>query len=80
MPTIFKKEGYRFFFYSADFSEPKHVHVEYGEGTAKFWLLPLQLVSSHGMKGHQLKRARILIEEHVALIEEKWDEFFSRKT
>ncbi|OGQ44519.1 MAG: hypothetical protein A3H42_03060, partial [Deltaproteobacteria bacterium RIFCSPLOWO2_02_FULL_46_8] len=76
MPTIFKKEGYRFFFYSADFLEPKHVHVEYGGGTAKFWLSPLQLVSSYGMKGHQLKKARILIMEHVALIEERWNEFF----
>ncbi len=79
MPTIFIKEGFRFFFYSADFLEPKHVHVEYGEGTAKFWLSPLQLASSYRMKAHQLKKARILIAEHVALIEEKWDEFFSRK-
>ncbi|OGQ04916.1 MAG: hypothetical protein A3F82_08520 [Deltaproteobacteria bacterium RIFCSPLOWO2_12_FULL_44_12] len=80
MPTVFKKGGYRFFFYSADFAEPKHIHVEYGNGVAKFWLFPLQLASSYGLKAHELKRARILIEEHIGLIEEKWNEFFSRTT
>ena len=80
MPTVFKKEGYRFFFYSADFVEPKHIHVERGEGAAKFWLFPVQLASSYGMKAHELKRARVLIEEHIESLREKWNEFFSRTT
>ena len=28
----------RFFFYSNEGSEPPHVHVESGDGTAKLWL------------------------------------------
>ncbi|MDO8526970.1 MAG: DUF4160 domain-containing protein [Deltaproteobacteria bacterium] len=51
--------------------------MEHGDGTAKFWLFPLQLASSYGMKAHELKRARILIQEHIELLEEKWNEFFS---
>lgn len=77
MPTVFKKEGYRFFFYSADFAEPKHIHVEYGDGAAKFWLAPLQLAASYGMKAHELKKARILIQERIELVMEKWNGFFS---
>lgn len=78
MPTIFNKDGYRFFFYSADGVEPMHVHVEHGEGDAKFWLSPLQLVYSYRMKAQELKKARILIQENLQLIEEKWNEYFSR--
>lgn len=35
MPTVFEKDGYRFFFYSNE-HEPIHVHVRYGEGEAVF--------------------------------------------
>lgn len=76
MPTIFRKNGYRFFFYSADGVEPMHVHVEYGEGDAKFWLSPLQLAYSYRMNAQELKKARILIQEKLKLIEEKWNEYF----
>lgn len=76
MPTIFRKNGYRFFFYSADGIEPAHVHVEYGQGDAKFWLSPLQLACSHRLKAQELKKARILIQENLELIKEKWDEYF----
>jgi len=41
MPTVFIKDGFRFFFYSADWHEPMHIHVEYGEAKAKFWLEPV---------------------------------------
>jgi hypothetical protein len=27
MPTLLRWKGYRFFFYSADFWEPAHIHV-----------------------------------------------------
>ena len=33
MPTIFEKDGFRFFFYSND-HRPIHVHVRYGGGEA----------------------------------------------
>jgi hypothetical protein len=35
MPTVFEKDGYRFFFYSND-HRPIHVHVRYGGGEASF--------------------------------------------
>ena len=42
MPTIFRENGYRFFFYSneGDPREPAHVHVQKGSGEAKVWLEP----------------------------------------
>ncbi len=43
MPTVLRKKGYRFFFFSSDRREPPHLHVEKGEGNAKFWLDPIVL-------------------------------------
>jgi hypothetical protein len=38
-PTVFKENGYRFFFFSSE--EPRmHVHIVSGNGEAKFWLEP----------------------------------------
>ena len=38
-PTVFRKGGFRFFFFSRE--EPRiHVHVHHSEGEAKFWLEP----------------------------------------
>jgi len=38
-PTIFKENGFRFFFFSREESR-MHVHVISGDGEAKFWLEP----------------------------------------
>lgn len=38
MPTILRKDGWRFFFYSLENGEPPHVHVRKGDAEAKLWL------------------------------------------
>ena len=40
MPTILRKNGFRFFFYSNENDEPVHVHVEKGDAEGKIWLEP----------------------------------------
>jgi hypothetical protein len=42
MPTVFRHDGFRFFFCSieGDPREPMHVHVMGDGGEAKFWLSP----------------------------------------
>ena len=79
MPTVLIKNGFRFFFYSADRDEPVHIHVEFGDTKAKFWLNPIQLASSFKMKSRDLKNARIIIEENQQMIEKEWYEYFSKK-
>ncbi|MDQ3015894.1 MAG: DUF4160 domain-containing protein [Bacteroidota bacterium] len=41
MPNVFRKDGYRFFFFSNEGNEPPHIHIELGGAYAKFWLDPL---------------------------------------
>ena len=48
MPEVFRGRGYRFFFFSREGHEPRHIHVEQAERDAKFWLEPIELVEHAG--------------------------------
>jgi len=74
MPTVFEKDGYRFFFYSND-HRPIHVHVRYGNGEAIFNVEDeIALRESQGLKIKELSKAQQLAEENKQLIIEKWHE------
>ncbi len=76
MPTIFTIDGYRFFFFSNEGNEPKHVHVEKAEKYAKFWINPVLLVVSYKLNSHELKKIEDIIEIKSKEIEVKWNEYF----
>ena len=76
MPTLLLLYGFRFFFYAND-HPPKHVHVEKGEGTAKFNLYPVELVKSKRFKAADINNIRKLVLENRVLFNTKWDEYFS---
>lgn len=80
MPTVFRVKGYRFFFFSLEGNEPRHVHVENAERYAKFWLDPVSLAYSRGFRSNELTELRKLIEQNKALIAEKWDEHISQQS
>jgi hypothetical protein len=76
VPTVLLAEGCRFFFFSNEGTEPPHIHVEQGDGYAKFWLEPVELVDAVGMKTRELGRARLLVIQHRIDFREKWREYF----
>ncbi len=74
MPTILVLFGIRFFFYSRE-HEPMHVHIENGDGKAKFEIEPhVRLVENKGMKNKDLKLAESIIEENREFIVNEWKE------
>lgn len=76
MPTVFTKDGFRFFFYSNDHT-PIHVHVRKGEGEAVFEIEgEVVLRESVGMKTKELGAAELLALENKELIVAKWHEYF----
>ncbi|MBI4373042.1 MAG: DUF4160 domain-containing protein [Candidatus Omnitrophica bacterium] len=77
MPTLFILNGFRFFFFSNEGSEPIHVHTEKGEKYAKFWLRPIRLARNYKFSSMELKRIRDMIEHRENEIEEKWNEYFN---
>ena len=68
MPTILYIMGWRFFFYANEGAEPIHVHVRKAGGFAKYWIDPVELDFSQGMKVNDLKTAEQLILSHLELI------------
>jgi len=71
-PTVFRDKGFRFFFLSRE--EPRlHIHVQSGDGEAKFWLHPqIELAANYGMRQDKLRIIEQLIKEHRDEIQDAW--------
>ncbi|WOE75024.1 DUF4160 domain-containing protein [Alterisphingorhabdus coralli] len=79
MPTVFRLDGYRFFFYSNEGEplEPVHIHVIKDGIEAKFWLYPdVRPAYNHGFDARALRKLSMIIEDHAAEIEEAWHDHF----
>jgi hypothetical protein len=76
-PTVFREEGYRFFFFSRE--EPRmHVHIYCGDGEAKFWLEPqIKLARNYNLSRQQLKNIEKIIEERQHEIRNAWTKYFN---
>ena len=55
-----------------------HVHIENGDGDAKFQINPIKLISNNGIKNKDIKLAESIIEENEELIEKRWQEYFKK--
>jgi len=80
MSTIDDIGPYKFFFYSAEGTEPPHVHVRRDRSTAKFWIDPVRLAKSRRFSGHELRTVQKLVEDNRDRILEAWNEHFSHRT
>ncbi len=74
MPTSLRIGPYRFFFYSADGSEPRHTHVERDDAEAKFWLEPIGLEYDHGFGSAEIRKIQKLIENRLDELLEAWND------
>lgn len=77
MPTVLRIGPYRFFFYSGDREEPRHVHVEREWNLSKFWLDPVRLAESGGFGRAEIRRLETLVREHATELRRAWDEYFT---
>lgn len=75
MPTVKGITGpYRFYFYSFDCNEPKHVHVQREKLVCKFWLEPVTLSRNYGFSPKELNTIRQIIRSNRNRFLEAWDE------
>lgn len=80
MPTVFRQDGFRFFFYSneGDPREPLHVHAMGEGGEAKFWLIPeAALADSAGLDAKTLRRLLMLVQDNRDIFERAWHDHFA---
>ncbi len=76
MPTVLRSGPYRVYFHSHEPNEPAHVHVDRDAQSAKFWLSPVRLAKNLGFSAVELRRIQRLLENHEAVLLEKWNERF----
>ncbi|MCB1215004.1 MAG: DUF4160 domain-containing protein [Deltaproteobacteria bacterium] len=80
MPTVFKKFGYRFHFYSNERQEPPpHIHVTGKGGEMKVWLADLIVEFSYGVSPSEQRKIMGVIKEKSKVLMEAWNEFSSKK-
>ena len=79
MPTVFRRSGYRFFFFSNEGGprEPPHVHVRRGGDEAKFWLVPeVAVAECFGFNATELNALTRIVREERSRIERAWNGYF----
>jgi hypothetical protein len=76
MPTLLRWNGYRFFFWSGDRSEPPHVHVKRGSAEAKFWLEPVGLATAVDLKSHEINSILRKVREQQPAFLRAWHDHF----
>lgn len=75
MPTILRVGAYRFHFYSDEWGEPPHIHVETPDGECKFWLEPVRLARNKGVAPVTVRELERLVFHHLCLLLEKYHEY-----
>ncbi len=75
MPTVFRKNGFRFFFYSREGNEPPHIHVIGRGGEAKLWLDPVEFSKVFQLRPKDQTEILKITEENIKLFLEKWNEW-----
>ena len=76
MPTVFRYEGYRFFFFSDDHL-PRHVHIEKGDSYVRIELSNLKVTDSYHISQKEIRKLQKLVESKRDILKGAWDEYFS---
>ena len=75
MPTLLRKYGYRFHFYTAEPDEPPHVHVDGKGSKSKFWLADCSLVWQTGLNNREISKILDVVKEYKHEFMEAWNEY-----
>jgi hypothetical protein len=78
LPTIFRMNGFRVYFYSREPDEPPHVHIDRAGATAKAWLDPVVLASSAGFSARDIADVLRLVRSQRETLLEAWNDFFGQ--
>lgn len=78
MPVVLRIQGFKFYFYANEGSEPPHIHVDKGDASAKLWLSPVRWHESYGFSPAQQKAIGKIIQKHLAMLLDRWNEFFAQ--
>ncbi len=76
MPTALRVGPYRFYFYSYDCDERRHIHVDREDRSAKFWLDPdVSLATNYGYSRKELRDIERTVRRNLESLRNEWDNF-----
>ena len=75
MPTILRRDGYRFFFYSREGREPPHIHVIGHEGEMKVWLESISVAKVYRLPLSKQRKVLEIIQENKEFFQDAWRRF-----
>ena len=77
MPTVLLLEGFRFYFFSGEGTEPAHIHVKKGNAKGKIWLVPYAEIDyMYGFTITEKRRISEIVNSNRIMFIEKWNEHF----
>ena|SRR5260221_7131246 len=77
MPTVLVLDGFRFYFFSGEGTEPAHIHIKKGEARGKVWLVPhAEIDYLYGFTVSERRRINEIVALNRSLFIEKWNEYF----
>jgi len=76
MPTVLREGPYRYFFYSGDRDEPKHIHIARDDCVAKCWLDPVRIERSGGLRRSEIYLVQRTVEKNREAFLEAWRAYF----
>jgi hypothetical protein len=66
VPTVLGAGRYRFYFYSHEPNEPRHIHADGDDLSAKFWREPVGLGLNFGFSAVELRKGQSVVESNQA--------------
>ena len=76
MPTVLVKDGFRFFFYSHEGSEPPHIHIIGKGGEMKVWLSNLGISKVYNLSPKEQRIVLEIMSANVELFKKEWENFY----
>ena len=79
MPTVLRRGPYWLYFFSHEPNEPPHMHVDWDNRSAKFWLQPVALARNAGFSPKDLAEIQRIMREEQSTLLEAWHGYFGVK-
>jgi len=75
MPTIYRENGFRFFFYTHEGNEPAQVHVIGKGGEMKVWLNPIQISKVYNLSSKDQRAVLLITSKNSDFFKKEWSKY-----
>jgi len=80
MPVVLRIKGYRFYFFSNENSEPRHIHINRADANGKIWLEPsVEPEYFYGFAPKEQKEVKEIVTDNLEFLKKAWDEYFEKQ-